>query len=161
MHASEHRQATVTERDIEVVEDRVSPATRIGQLMVAGSGVVLVVSGLMTLIRTGIHKDLAQPIVQVWGHGHSPWLGIAEFVVGIVLIGLGTSIVSRRSAVVLGVIMIAAGVFALADPGDVPVQLGMDDTYGWIPLALGVVVTVGSLLPDSIVRVRSERVERL
>ena len=161
MRTSETIQNPVAEREVEVVEDRVSPATRIGQFMVAGSGVVLAISGIMTLASTGIHKDLAQPVVEMWGHTHTPWLGIIELVLGIVLIGLGTSIVSRRAAVVLGVLMIAVGVFALADPTDMPTQLAIDDTYGWIPLALGVVVTVGSLLPDNLVRVRSHRIERI
>lgn len=161
MHASEQDQNPVVEQEVEVVEERVSPAARIGQVMVAGAGVVLAVSGVMTLASTGIHKNLAQPVIKMWGHTHSPWLGIAELVLGIVLIGLGTSIVSRRAAVVLGVLMIAAGVFALADPTDTPRQLAIDATYGWIPLALGVVVTIGSLLPDNLVRVRTHRVERL
>jgi hypothetical protein len=161
MRTSETIQNPVGEREVEVVEDRVSPATRIGQVMVAGSGVVLAVSGVMTLVSTGIHKNLAQPVVEMWGHTHTPWLGIVELVVGIVLIGLGTSIVSRRSAVVIGVLLIAAGVFAIADPMDAPTELAIDTTYGWIPLALGVVVTVGSLLPDNLVRVRSHRIERI
>ena len=161
MRTSETVQNPLAARDVEVVEDRVSPATRIGQLMVAGSGVLLAISGIMTLASTGIHKDLAHPVIQMWGHTHTPWLGIAELGLGIVLIGLGTSIVSRRAAVVLGVLMIAVGVFALADPTDMPTELAIDSTYGWIPLALGVVVTVGSLLPDNLVRVRSHRVEHI
>lgn len=161
MDSAEHIQNPVREREIDVVKDRVSPAARIGQVMVAGSGVVLAVSGVMTLARTGIHKNLALPVVNMWGHTHTPWLGIVEFALGIVLIGLGTSIVSRRVAVVLGVLMIAAGVFALADPSDTPRQLAIDSTYGWIPLALGVVVTIGSLLPDNFVRVRTHQVERV
>lgn len=160
MHSPEPTETPVAGREVEVVENRVSPAARIGQIMVAGSGVVLAVSGVMTLVSTGIHKNLARPVVEMWGHTHTPWLGIVEFVVGIVLIGLGTSIVSRRVAVVLGVLMIAAGVFALADPSDTPRQLAIDTTYGWIPLALGVVVTIGSLLPNSLVRVRTHSVER-
>lgn len=161
MHATEPIQTPVAQREVEVVEDRVSPATRIGQVMVAGSGVVLAVSGVMTLASTGIHKNLAQPVIEMWGHTHTPWLGIVELALGIVLIGLGTSIVSRRAAVVLGVLMIAAGIFALADPSDTPRELAIDATYGWIPLALGVVVTVGSLLPDNFIRVRTHSVERV
>jgi dipeptide/tripeptide permease len=151
--------AVPTARDVEVIEDRVSPIARIGQWMVAGAGAVLTILGVVTLIRTGIHSDLAQPVVNVWGHTATPWLGIAEFVVGVLLIGLGTSLLGRRSAVVLGVLLIAAGVFALAAPGQVPDELAVDDTFGWIPLAVGVVATVGALLPEGMTRVRSRRIE--
>ena len=48
-----------------------------------------------------------------------------------------------------------------AAPFGLPTELAIDTTYGWIPLALGVVVTVGSLLPDNLVRVRSHRIERI
>lgn len=161
MHFTNERHHAVAEREIEIVEDRVAPTARLGQVMVLGAGALFAISGVMTLVRTGIHNDLAQPVVQMWGHTHSPLLGIVEFVVGLVLIGLGASLWGRRSAVVIGVLLIAVGVFALADPGDVPVQLAVDNSYGWIPLALGVVATVGALLPDGMTRVREHRVEQV
>lgn len=161
MHSTEERQQPVGEREVEIVENRVAPATRLGQAMVAGAGALFAISGIMTLIRTGIHSDLSQPVVQMWGHTHSPWLGIIEFVVGLVLIGLGTSLWGRRSAVVIGVLLIAVGVFALASPSNLPKELAIDSTYGWIPLALGVVATVGALMPDGMTRVREHRVERI
>lgn len=161
MHFTDERHSAVAEREIEVVESRVAPTARIGQVMVAGAGALFAISGVMTLIRTGIHSDLSQPVVQMWGHAHSPWLGIIEFVVGLVLIGLGTSLWGRRSSVVLGVLLIAVGVFALASPGNLPKELAIDSTYGWIPLALGVVATVGALMPDGVTRMREHRVERV
>jgi hypothetical protein len=149
------------ERDVEVVENRVSPIARLGQFMVVGSGVVFAIYGIIALIDAGIDSNLAEPVVTVWGHTHTAWLGIIELAVGVVLIGLGTSIISRRSAVVLGVLLIAAGIICLAIPEDLPEELAIDAGYGWWPLALGVVATVGALLPDGVTRVRTRRVERV
>jgi len=149
------------EHDVEVVENHVSPLARLGQLMVVGSGVVFAIYGVIVLIDAGIDSNLAEPVVTVWGHTHTAWLGIIELAVGIVLIGLGASLFSRRSAVVLGVLLIAAGIICLAIPEDLPEELAIDADYGWWPLALGVVTTVGSLLPDGVTRVRTRQVERV
>lgn len=146
-------------RDIETIEDRVSPFTRLGQVMVAGSGAVLTILGIVTLVRTGVSSDLAQPVVNVWGHTATPLLGIIELAVGVILIGLGASLAARRSAVVFGVLLIAAGILVLATPEDMPDELALEGSYGWIPLALGVVTTVGALLPEGVTRVRSRRIE--
>ncbi len=161
MSTPEPSHAVPAERDIEVVENHVSPIARLGQLMVAGAGVVFAIYGIIVLIDAGIDANLTEPVVTVWGHTHTAWLGIIELAVGIVLIGLGTSLVSRRSAVVLGVLLIAAGIIALAIPEDLPDELAIDAGYGWWPLALGVVATVGALLPDGVTRVRTRRVERV
>lgn len=160
MHTYDHTAADVAATETEIVEDRVSPIARLGQFMVLIPGVVLVASGTITLANTGIHRDLSQPVVTVWGNTHTPWLGIIELVVGLVLVGLGASWIARRSALVLGVLLAVAGILVLADPNYAPRELAVSNGYGWIPLAAGVVVSVGALLPGGVTRVRSRSVER-
>lgn len=160
MHTHDQMVTDVAATETEIIEDRVSPMARLGQLMVLVPGVALVVSGTVTLAKTGIHKDLATPIVSVWGHTHTPWLGIVELAVGLVLVGFGASWVARQGALVVGVLLAVAGVLVLADPNYAPNALAVQSGYGWIPLAAGVVVSVGALLPGGVTRVRRRSVER-
>ena len=150
----------MTPATVDVVTEHPSTLARIGQVLILVAGALLVISGAVTLARTGLHSDLSSPVVQVMGHAHTPWLGIAELVAGILLVGAGASAWNRELGVVVGVLLAVAGFVVLSDPSLAPDGLAIDDGYGWFLVVTGALALVGGLLPGGWVarRTRHDRV---
>ena len=57
-----------------------------GQLLTILVGAALVAYGVVALITTGLDTPLNQPVEEVMGYAHTPWLGILEVASGALLI---------------------------------------------------------------------------
>jgi hypothetical protein len=138
-----------------------------GQLVSLAGGVALVVVGAIALMRAGVGEPLASPTVDVLTYSHTAWLGIAEIALGALLILAGTGAWGRPLSVLLGAATVSAGVLVLAEPGQMPEELGLEKAYGWPLVILGAVVALAAMaLPvwrrrtltdDEIVDLREER----
>lgn len=138
-----------------------------GQVVSLAAGVALVVVGAIALMRAGVGEPLASPTVDVLTYSHTAWLGLAEIGLGALLILAGTGAWGRPLSVLLGAATVSAGVLVLAEPGQMPEELGLEKAYGWPLVILGAVVALAAMaLPvwrrrtltdDEIVDLREER----
>ena len=142
----------------DVVTEHPSSLARVGQVLIIVAGSVLVLSGALTLAKTGIQSDLSTPVVRVMGHSHTAWLGIAELVAGLLLLGAGASAWNRELAVVLGVLLLVAGFVFVSDHTVAPRALAIDDGYGRFLIVTGGLALVGGLLPGGWVTHRARGV---
>jgi hypothetical protein len=117
-----------------------------GQIVSLIVGVGFVITGLIALVRADLDGSLATPVVEVLGYTHTAWLGIAELGLGALLILAGTGAWGRPLSVLLGVAMVIAGVLIVAEPGQMPDELGLEKAYGWPLLISGAVVAVAALI---------------
>ena len=117
-----------------------------GQLVSLVVGVGFVIAGLIAVVRAGLDGSLATPVVEVLGYSHTAWLGIAELGLGLLLILAGTGAWGRPLSVLLGVAMVIAGVLVLAEPGQMPDELGLEEAYGWPLVISGAVVAIAALV---------------
>jgi len=116
-----------------------------GQLVSFAAGAALVVVGFIALLRAGVDASLAQPTVDVLGFSHTAWLGIAEIGLGLLLLLAGSGAWGRPLSVLLGAAAVIAGVLILAEPGQMPEELGLERDFGWPLIALGAVVALASM----------------
>jgi len=137
----------------EVTEQPVSTRTRErswtfapGQLVSLVAGVGLIAVGIVALIRADVDGSLSTPVVQVLGYTHTAWLGIAEIGLGLLLVLAGTGAWGRAVSVLLGAATVIAGVLILAEPGQMPDELGLEEDFGWPLIALGGIVAVAALV---------------
>jgi hypothetical protein len=117
-----------------------------GQLVSLLVGVGFVIVGLIALVRAGLDGSLDAPVVEVLGYTHTAWLGIAELGLGLLLILAGTGAWGRPLSVLLGVAMVIAGVLVLAEPGEMPQELGLEEGYGWLLVIPGAIVAVAAMV---------------
>jgi hypothetical protein len=116
-----------------------------GQLVSLAAGVGLVAIGLIAMIRAGIDGSFAEPTVDVLGYSHTAWLGLGEVGLGLLLILAGTGAWGRPLSVLLGAASVVAGILVLAEPGEMPDELGLEKAFGWPLIALGAVVAIAAM----------------
>jgi hypothetical protein len=117
-----------------------------GQLVSLAVGVGFVIAGLLALVRAELDGSLSEPVVEVLGFTHTAWLGVAEIGLGLLLILAGTGAWGRPLSVLLGSGMVIAGVLVLAEPSQMPEELGIEEAYGWPLVLSGALVAVAALV---------------
>ena len=117
-----------------------------GQIVSLVVGVAFVIAGLLAVVRADLDGSLSTPVVEVLGYSHTAWLGVAEIGLGLLLILAGTGAWGRPLSVLLGVAMVIAGVLVLAEPGQMPEELGLEEAYGWPLVISGGLVAVAALI---------------
>ena len=117
-----------------------------GQIVSLLVGVAFIAVGVLALIRTGIDGSLETPVEEVLGYSHTAWLGLAEIGLGLVLVLAGTGAWGRPLSVVLGAAMIVAGVLVLAEPSEMPEELGLEEGFGWPLVLAGALVALAALV---------------
>jgi hypothetical protein len=141
-----------------------------GQIVSFAAGVGLIAVGLVALIRAGIDGSLSTPTVDVLTYSHTAWLGLAEIGLGLLLLLAGSGAWGRPLSVLLGAATVVAGVLVLAEPSQMPEELGLEKNYGWPLVALGAVVALAAMtlpvwrrrkiLDDDVLDLRDDRVAR-
>ena len=116
-----------------------------GQLISFAIGVGLIAMGVVALIRAGLDGSLARPTVEVLELSHTAWLGLAEVGLGVLLLIAGSGAWGRFLSVPIGALMVIAGVLVLAEPSQVPDELGVERDFGWLLALLGGIVAVASM----------------
>jgi len=156
LHRSRHHDDTIDDRGHtrqEVSEQSVSTRTRErswtfapGQLVSLVAGVGLIAVGIVALIRADVDGSLSTPVVQVLDYSHTAWLGIAEIGLGLLLVLAGAGSWGRALSVLLGAATVIVGVLILAEPGQMPDELGVEEDFGWPLIALGGIVALAALV---------------
>jgi hypothetical protein len=117
-----------------------------GQLVSLIIGVGVIAVGLVAIVRAGIDGSLSEPVVNVLGYTHTAWLGIAEVGVGLILVMAGLDARGRSVSVFMGALAVIAGVLVLAEPGQMPEELGLEEAYGWPLIILGGIAAFAALV---------------
>jgi hypothetical protein len=117
-----------------------------GQLVSLAVGVGFVAVGVVAMIRAGIDGSFETPVVDVLRFSHTAWLGLAEVGLGLLLVLTGTGAWGRPLSVLLGAAMVVAGILVLAEPGQMPDELGLEKDYGWPLIGFGALVALAALV---------------
>ena len=115
------------------------------QIVSFAVGSFLVVVGLLALLRAGVDGSLATPTVEVLTYRHTAWLGLAEIGAGSLLVLASSGPWGRLISIVVGAAIVVGGVLVLAEPGEIPAELGTERAYGWPVAALGALVAVAAM----------------
>ncbi len=141
----DHRE-TLGRRDYveeEVVRDR---AFSVGQAITMLVGLALTAWGIIALVATGIDTPLDQPVEEVFGFDHTPWMGIGEVAAGVLLILAALRPQGRWLTGLVGVALIAAGAMILAEMDWAIEELSTEQSFGWIPIIAGALALLGTVL---------------
>ncbi len=117
-----------------------------GQMVSLIIGVGVIAVGVVALVRAGIDGSLSEPVVEVAGYTHTAWLGIAEIAVGLILVMAGLGARGRAASVLIGTLAVIAGVLVLAEPGEMPAELGLEEAYGWPLIILGAIAAFAAMV---------------
>jgi hypothetical protein len=117
-----------------------------GQLVSLAVGVGFIAVGVIAMIRAGIDGSFETPAVDVLRFSHTAWLGLAEVGLGLLLLLAGTGAWGRPLSVLLGAAMLVAGVLVLAEPGQMPDELGLEKDYGWPLIGFGALVALAAMV---------------
>lgn len=115
-------------------------------------GILFVALGAIGLARSGL-DELTSPTADVWRMGMTPLLSLIHLVVGAITLGGAASRSSSRGiAMVIGPMLIAAGIVAMVEPID---ELGWTETNGIVYLiAGGVAIAAAIMTPVRLVQER-------
>lgn len=137
-----------------------------GQIVSFAAGIGLLAVGLVALIRAGVDGSLATPTVHVLTYTHTAWLGLAEVGLGLLLVLAGSGARGKPISVLLGAASVVAGVLVLAEPAQMPDELGLEKNFGWPMIVGGAVVALAAMalpvwrrhkiLDDGIVDLRAD-----
>lgn len=117
-----------------------------GQLVSLVVGLGLIAVGVVALVRADVNGSLSTPVVEVLGYTHTAWLGLAEIALGLLLVLAGTGAWGRAVSVLLGAATVIAGVLILAEPGQMPDELGLEKDFGWPLIVLGAIVALAAMV---------------
>lgn len=127
----------------EVVRER---TFSVGQALTLLVGAALTALGIVALVQTGIDRPLNQPVEDVLGFGHTPWLGIGEVVAGVLLVLAAVRPGGRWLSALVGVGLVAVGVMIVAEMDWTFEQLGTEQSFGWIPVVAGAIALLASMM---------------
>jgi hypothetical protein len=116
-----------------------------GQLISFIVGLGFIVVGVLALLRAELGGSLATPVVEVLGYSHTAWLGLAEIGLGLLLLVAGSGAWGRPLSVLLGALMVVAGILVLAETEQLPEELALERGYGWPLIVLGALVPVAAM----------------
>jgi hypothetical protein len=129
---------------------RTSPRMRFDLLQVVawGSGLVVVVSGLVAVARAGFDDlGLSEPVVEVGGQPATPLLALLWLVVGMMLLVAATGEVAERQLRIGGLLLGILGTVWLIEPNAFIPYLGIDRDSGAVALGIGVALLAASYVP--------------
>lgn len=119
----------------------------IGQLMLLGVGIMLLVFGGLTLSQTGLEFGADAPKASVAGFHHTALMAIINLGLGLVLVSAGArSRLDWGSVRLLGGISLAFGVVLLAEPAALHSWLGTHAASGWLFVIIGAVMLVAAIV---------------
>jgi len=119
----------------------------IGQLMLLGIGVMLLVFGGLTLSQTGFEFGAEANQASVAGFHHTALMAIIDLGLGLTLVAAGArSRLDWGSVRLLGGIGLAFGVVLLAEPAALHSWLGTHAASGWLFVIIGAVMLVTAIV---------------
>ena len=118
------------------------------QIVTIAVGALLAILGGVALARTGINfSDMTETHVDVAGLHHTALLGLAELILGLVLIGAGTVPGAGRSSMTfLGVVMLGFGIIVAIQPSSFHEALGMHASNGVVYILCGAALLIAAMV---------------
>lgn len=130
--------------------ERVVEARRFspGQVIGGVCGIIMTIVGVVAVINSGVDSSLNEPLANSFGLEQSAAVGIAEIVLGLLIL-VGASTLAYRGAMgFFGAISLIAGVVIVAASATILGDIGSDRGTGWFGVIIGAVVIAASLIPS-------------
>jgi hypothetical protein len=146
VHDRDRDAATLAHDDVverEVVRER---TFSVGQALTLLVGAALTALGIIALVQTGIDRPLNEPVEDVFGFGHAPWLGIGEVVAGVLLVLAAVRPGGRWLSALVGAGLVVVGVMIVAEMDWTAEHLGTEQSFGWIPIVAGALALLGAMM---------------
>lgn len=118
-----------------------------GQVIGGVVGIAEVVVAVLAITRCGIDGALNTPVTSVAGMTQSTAVGIAELILGLLLVSGAASAWNRGVMGAAGALMFVGGLVVAAASPKLLLDLGTDHHTGWVVLVGGVVAMVAAALP--------------
>ena len=119
----------------------------IGQLLLLGSGIMLLVFGGLLLSQTGFEFGADAESGSVAGLHGTSLMAVIQLVLGLILVSAGAqSRLDWGTARLLGGITLAFGVVLLAEPAALQSWLGARAASGWLFVVLGSVMLIAAVV---------------
>jgi hypothetical protein len=134
--------------------------TRGGVVTVVGGavGVLLLVIGLVTLVRTGIPDvTLVEPVTSVGPFTRTPLMGIIEILLGLLVIA-GSAMADKGAVLAIGLIALVFGIVWMIEPAAFGELLGVGRESAVLYIVIGAVALVSGLMGRNGTIVRERRV---
>ena len=148
LHRHEHQVVGTQDGYVaESVESRSRFAMSPGQLLGGGVGLVTTVIGVIAVTRGGIDTSLNVPVHMVAGLHQSAMVGVAEIILGLLLVAGAASAWDRALLGFVGGLMFVGGIIVAAASIRMLGDLGTDHATGWTMLIGGVIAMVGAMMP--------------
>lgn len=142
------RRESATAERTEYVEDEVvqTRSFSVGQAITLLVGAALTALGILALIETGVDRPLDQPVEDVIGFAHVPWLGIGEVVAGVLLLLAALRPGGKWLGIVVALALIVFGVMVVAEMDWTIDELSAEQTFGWIPIGAGALTLLAAAM---------------
>lgn len=144
VHHHQHVETPLGRGDRTVSTSRFSPGQLIGGIV----GVIMGVVGIFTVINAGIDSTMNEPLANSFGLHQSAAVGLAEIVLGLLILVTAASIAYRGAMGFFGALSLIGGVVIVAATSQILKTVGSDRSTGWFAIILGAVVIAASLLPS-------------
>ncbi len=119
----------------------------VGQLMLLGAGIMLLVFGGLTLSQTGFEFGAEAPKASIAGFHHTALMAVVDLGLGFVLVAAGArNRLDWGSVRLLGGVSLAFGVVLLAEPPVLHSWLGTHAATGWLFVIIGAVMLVAAIV---------------
>jgi uncharacterized membrane protein YczE len=117
-----------------------------GQLISAVVGLAVFAFGLVAVTMAGLDTTPTTPVVAVAGMRQSAAVGIAEIVLGLLLVATAAATTYRASMAVVGGVIFVAGIVLVAASSSLLSHLGADHDTGWTLMVGGLVAVVAAMM---------------
>lgn len=120
------------------------------------AGLLFGVMGLLALIELGFSDFPSEATTDVFGVTHTQLWGIADIVLGLLLIA-GCGSIGRGVMTFAGAITLVVGIVVVAAFDQLDPTLATEKAYGWLAVLVGAIVLIAAIAVPSIAT-RSDRV---
>jgi hypothetical protein len=128
------------------------PTFTVAQIVQGVAGIILTVSGILVLVRTGLVFDPPGQ-AEVLGFVQTTWLAVINIVLGIMALVGATTARDRSLGIFTGLVMVVLGIVLVAEPNAFDSRLVAGDTdTGWLYVALGGIVLAACAFAPTVYR---------
>jgi hypothetical protein len=108
------------------------------------AGLLFGVMGLLALVKLGFSDFPSEATTDVLGLTHTQLWGLADIVLGLLLIA-GCGSIGRTTTIFAGAVTLVVGIVVVAAWDQLDATMATEQGYGWLAILVGVVVLVAAI----------------
>lgn len=122
------------------------------------AGLLFGVMGLIALVELGFSDFPSEATTDVFGLTHTQLWGIADILLGLLLIA-GSGAIGRGTTIFAGAVTLVVGIVVVAALEELDPTLTTENGYGWLAIIVGLVVLVAAIAVPTVAARRDRVVE--